>query len=172
MSRWRRIVGTGLFAFALALPLIALVVVPLLGLPADVNAVLFGLSLVGGPDLLFVAAVAVLGKEGVTALMQRFGGVVKRLTRWDSVTKTRYTIGLWVLAVSFIAPLVPLFVWEHSVQTIDGGPGWGFYLAVASVFVFIGAVISMGAPLWSRIEAIFTWEAEIVLPKRQPERGE
>ena len=72
-----------------------------------------------------------------------------------------------MLAASLIVPLVPLFVWEHSVQAIDGGPGWGFYLAVASVIVFIGAVISMGAPLWSRIEAIFTWEAEIVLPERQ-----
>ena len=165
VSGWRRIVGIGLLGLSLALPLVALVLVPLLGFPTGVNTVLFGLSLVGGPELLMLAAVAVLGKAGVEALMSKLGSFGKRLLRWDSVTKIRYMIGLLVLAASMLAPLVPLFVWEHSIATIDGGPGWGFYLAVASVFVFIGAVLSMGAPLWVRIEAIVTWEATIVLPE-------
>lgn len=166
---WRRILGIILFAVSLALPLIALVVVPILGFPREVNAALFGLSVVGGPDVLLIAAVAVLGKDGVADLMGRLGTFGKRVFRWDSVTKTRYLVGLVVLAVAVLAPLIPLFFWESSVQTIDGGPGWGFYLGVASVFVFIAAVLSMGAPLWARIEAIVTWEAKIVLPDDEPE---
>jgi len=163
-SGWRRIVGIALFGLSLALPLIALIVVPILGLPKEMNTVLFGLSVVGGPDVLLIAAVAVLGRDGVTALMSKFGAFGKRVFRWDSVTKTRYTVGLVVLVIAMVAPLIPLVFWESSVQTIDGGPGWGFYLGVASVFVFITAVLSMGAPLWARIEAIVTWDAEISFP--------
>jgi len=163
-SGWRRIVGIALFGLCLALPLIALIVVPILGLPKEMNTVLFGLSVVGGPDVLLIAAVAVLGRDGVTALMSKFGAFGKRVFRWDSVTKTRYTVGLVVLVIAMVAPLIPLVFWESSVQTIDGGPGWGFYVGVASVFVFITAVLSMGAPLWARIEAIVTWDAEISFP--------
>ena len=164
---WRRILGIILFGLSLSLPLITLVVVPVLGFPQEINAVLFGLSVVGGPDVLLIAAVAVLGKDGVSDLMGKLGTFGKRVFRWDSVTKTRYMVGLVVLVVAMVAPLIPLFFWESSVETIDGGPGWGFYLGVASVFVFIGAVLSMGAPLWSRIEAVVTWEAQISFPDRE-----
>lgn len=164
---WRRALGIVVFVVALALPLIALVVVPLLGLPSEVNAILFGLSLAGGPDVLIVAAVALLGRAGVEELMSRLGSVVKRITKWDAVTKTRYIIGLWVLVVSLAAPTVILFFWHDSIATIDGAPGWGFWVLLASTIAFIGAVLGMGAPLWARIEAIFTWEADIVLPESE-----
>jgi hypothetical protein len=91
---WRRIVGVGLFVLHLVLPLIALVVVPVLGLPDGVNAILLGASVVGGPDLLLVASIAVLGKDGVTALMSKLGSVVRRVTKWDQVTRRRYVVRL------------------------------------------------------------------------------
>ena len=165
---WRKWLGVSLFMLHLILPLLALVFVPLLGLPEGVNAILLGLSVVGGPDLLLVASIAMLGKDGVTELMARFGGVVKRLTKWDAVTKTRYTVGLWVAVIALVVPTIILFFWHDSIADIGGAPGWGFWVLLASTFAFIGAVISMGAPLWSRIEAIVTWDAQIILPEDRP----
>jgi hypothetical protein len=163
---WRRWLGIGVFVLALILPLVALVLVPILGLPAGANAVLLGASVAGGPDVLLVAAIALLGKDGVTELMKKLGSVVKRLTKWDAVTKTRYIAGLWVLILSLVLPIVILFFWNHSIEGIAGQPGWGFWLLLASTFGFCGAALSMGAPLWSRIQAIFTWEATIILPEK------
>jgi hypothetical protein len=102
--------------------------------------------------------------------MSRFGAPFKRVTRWDAVTKTRYTIGLWVAAIGLVLPTIILYYWNESIADIGGAPGWGFWVLLASTFAFICAVISMGAPLWSRIEAIVTWDAEIVLPEDRPYR--
>lgn len=168
VPRWRKWLGISLFVLHLILPLLALVLVPLFGLPESVNAILFGLSVVGGPDLLLVASIAMLGKDGVTELMTKFGSLVKRLTKWDAVTKTRYTVGLWVATIALVLPTVILFFWHGSIADIGGAPGWGFWVLLASTFAFIGAVISMGAPLWSRIEAIVTWDAQIILPEDRP----
>lgn len=162
---WRKWLGIAIFVLHLILPVAALILVPLLGLPESFNAILFGLSVVGGPDLLLVASIAMLGKDGVAELMNRLGAPVKRLTKWDAVTQTRYTVGLWVGVVALVLPTVILFFWHDSIADISGAPGWGFWVLLASTFAFIGAVISMGAPLWSRIEAIVTWDAQIILPE-------
>ncbi|MGI9528564.1 MAG: hypothetical protein ACR2NG_02550 [Acidimicrobiia bacterium] len=165
ISPWRKWLGIAIFVLHLILPILALILVPLFGFPESVNAILIGLSVVGGPDVLLIASIAMLGKDGVTELMAKFGSVVKRITKWDAVTKTRYTVGLWVGVVALVLPTVILFFWHDSIADISGAPGWGFWVLLASTFAFIGAVISMGAPLWSRIEAIVTWDAQIILPE-------
>ncbi|MGI9641799.1 MAG: hypothetical protein ACR2N9_03350, partial [Acidimicrobiia bacterium] len=147
---WRKWLGSAIFVLHLILPVLALILVPLFGFPESVNAILIGLSVVGGPDVLLIASIAMLGKDGVTELMNRFGSVVKRITKWDAVTRTRYTVGLWVGVVALAVPTVILFFWHDSIADINGAPGWGFWVLLASTFAFIGAVISMGAPLWSR----------------------
>lgn len=167
-SPWRRRIGVTLFVLHLILPFVALFVVPLLGLPEGVNATLFGLSVVGGPDVLIVASIAVMGKDGVVALMSRFGGIVRRVTKWDQVTRTRYNVGLWVLMVSLVVPTAVLLFWGDSIESIGGAPGWGFWVLLLSTFAFIGAIISMGAPMWSRIEALFRWDARIVFSDGKP----
>jgi hypothetical protein len=161
---WRRPVGIGLFVLHLILPLLALVLVPILGLPSGTNAILMGVSVVGGPDLILVASIAILGKDGVSELMSKLGSVVRRVTKWDAVTQRRYTIGMWVLVVSLLLPTVIMFFWHSSIADIGGQPGWGFWVLLASTFAFIGSVMTMGAPLWLRIQAIFTWDAEITIP--------
>ena len=165
VAGWRRRLGIGLFVLHLILPLIALVLVPILGLPDSANAILLGASFVGVPDLILVASIAILGKDGVSELMTKLGSVGKRLTKWDSVTKTRYTVGLWVLAASLALPNAILFFWNDSIKDINGQAGWGFWILLGSTFAFIGAVVSMGAPLWARIQAIFTWDATIIFPE-------
>lgn len=166
MDGWRRVLGIALFVLHLALPVLALVLVPILGLPSGTNTLLIGLSFVGGPDVLLIAAIGVLGMDGVTDLMGKLGSVVRRVTKWDAVTERRYRIGAWVLVISLLLPTVILFYWHDSVKDIDGQPGWAFWVLLASTFAFIGAVMSMGAPFWLRVQAIFTWDAEITIPAR------
>ena len=162
---WRRLLGVSLFTLSLVLPLLALIFVPLLGLPEGVNTVLIGLSLVGGPDVLLIAAIALLGKDGVAEITSKLGAWVKRITRWDAVTRTRYVAGLWIASISLLLPTLLLFFWTDSITTIDGAAGWGFWVLLGSTFAFIGAVIAMGEPFWARIQALFTWEARVELPE-------
>lgn len=167
LPAWRRFLGLVLFVVHLILPLLALIIVPLLGLPDGVNTVLVGLSVVGGPDVLLIASIALLGKDGIATLVSKLGKTVKRLVRWDAVTKTRYTVLLWVALVALVLPALLLFFWTESIVGIGGAPGWGFWVLLGSTVAFIGAVIGMGEPLWTRIEALVTWDAQIVLPEER-----
>ena len=129
-----------------------------------------GVSCHAGKEELTKAAAAA-GKDGVTELMGKLGSLVRRLTKWDAVTQRRYRIGGWVLVASLLLPAVILFFWNDSVQDINGQPGWAFWLLLASTFGFIGAVMSMGAPFWVRVQALFTWDADVDIPARTEQRG-
>ena len=50
-----------------------------------------------------------------------------------------------------------------SVADSSGNLDWGWYVIVSCSLVFIGAFISMGAPMWTRVRAIWDWDAEITL---------
>ncbi len=110
---------------SLILPILAMILVPLLGFPEDVNGVLFALSLAGGPDLLMVLAVAVMGKENIDRIFGKVAPWFKRLVHWDRVTRTRYIVGLWILSLSIVLPIVIGLFFEDSVVSADNQPGWG-----------------------------------------------
>lgn len=161
--------GIALLTLSLILPLLALILVPLFGFPKEVNTVLFALSLAGGPDVLLVLAAAAMGKENIDLVLGKVAPWFKRLVRWDDVTSTRYIVGLWVLAVSVVVPVVIALFFEDSVVGSGNSPGWGYYSMIASDFAFIAGFFIMGAPLWDRIRAIFTWSARITFPPQSVE---
>ena len=159
-------VGLGLLVLSLILPLIALVLIPLLGFPEGVNVVLFGLSLAGGPELLLVLAISAMGKENIDRIFGKLLPWFKRIARWDTVTRGRYILGLWILAVAVLIPWLLIYLWEESLAGADGKPDWGFYVIIGANLAFIASIFIMGAPLWQRLQALFTWDAEIRFPSK------
>lgn len=92
--------GVILFVLHLILPLLALIFVPLLGLSTGFSTLLYGLSVAGGPDVLFIAAAAIMGKENLEYLFSKLGAGFKRLVKWDQVSRKRYKAGLWLMVFS------------------------------------------------------------------------
>ena len=162
---WRYRVGVALLVLSFVLPLVALVVVPLFGFPENVNSVLFALSIVGVPDLLMILAVAAMGRDNIERIVGRIAPWFKRLLRWDEVTRTRYVIGLWILSIAVVLPVAIGLFFDDAVARADNTPGWAYYVMVASDVAFGLTFFAMGAPLWDRVRAIFTWDAEIRFPE-------
>ncbi len=155
---WRYYLGAFLFIVANLLWLIALIVLPLLGLSQPLTTILFGLSIAGGPDLLTLAAVAIMGKENLVYLMGRIGGVFKRTMRWDNVSQRRYRLGLLLWIGSAVVTLGLFYFFPGSFR--DGNqPGWGFYVTIAADVVFIFSIFVMGAPFWTKFAALFHYDA-------------
>ena len=161
---WRYRVGLVILVLSLILPVLALIFLPLFGFPKNVNAVVFGLSLAGGPDVLMIAAAAIMGKENMERILGKIGTWFRRVLRWDTVTRRRYTIGLWVLTIAFLLPYAIALFFEDSVVRADGDPGWAYYVMIGCSIAFVVSFLSMGAPLWQRIRAIYAWDAEISIP--------
>lgn len=159
---WRYYVGLILFVLSLILPLLALVIVPLLGVSPGISTLLYGLSIAGGPDLLLVAAAALMGKENLTYLLSKLGGWFKNLVKWDQVTAKRYRLGVWLLVISVLTSLVLFYIFPSSLREGDQ-PGWGFYVTVGADILFIISFFVLGAEFWGKLRSLFQYNARVVV---------
>jgi hypothetical protein len=107
---WRYFTGLILFVLHLLLPVLALVFAPMLGLSTGISAILFSLSVAGGPDVLLIAAAALMGKDNLQYLFSKLGSWFKKLVKWDQVSPQRYRIGLWLMCLSVAVP------WASSIS--------------------------------------------------------
>ena len=147
---WRYYAELILFVLSLILPFLALIIVPLLGLSPGISAVLFGLSVAGGPDVILIAAAALLGKDNLQHLFSKLGSWFKNLVEWDQVSPQRYKVGLWLMCLS-IAVMLGLFYFLPETLLVGNQPGWGFYVIVGADIVFIISFFVLGAEFWGKI---------------------
>ena len=159
---WRYYLGLILFVLSLILPILALIFVPLLGLSGGINTVLYGLSVAGGPDILLVAAAALMGKENLEYLFSRLGRRFKNLVKWDQVSARRYRVGVWLLVISVLTTLVLFYIFPESLRE-GNQPGWGFYVTLGADIVFIISFFVLGAEYWAKIRALFQYNARVVV---------
>ncbi len=116
---------------------------------------LSGFLLVVGPELLSVAAIAILGKDGFNYLKEKVFGFLKRAAPSAKVSRTRYRVGLgiWALLVvygwlvSYAPHLVPAYV-EHRLA-----------LNLTADFIFILSLFVLGGDFWEKIRALFIYDS-------------
>jgi len=159
---WRYYLGLFLFILHLILPILALIFVPMLGLSTGVSTLLYGLSVAGGPDVLLIAAAALLGKDNLSYLFSKLGSGFKNLVKWDQVTPKRYRVGVWLLVISVVTSLAIFYIFPASLR--DGNqPGIGFYVTVGADILFIISFFVLGAEFWGKLQALFQFNARVVV---------
>jgi hypothetical protein len=112
---------------------------------------------------LTVLAVAAMSRDNIERIVGRIAPWFKGLLRWDEVTRARYVTGLWILSIAVVSPVAIGLFFDDAVVRGDSTPGWAYYVMVAADVAFVLTFFAMGAPLWDRVRAIFTWDAEISL---------
>ena len=160
---WRYYVGLILFVLSLILPILALIIVPMLGLSPGISAVLYGLSVAGGPDVMLIGAAALLGKENLEYLFGKLGGWFKKLVKWDQVSPGRYRIGVWLFWLSILVNVGVFYLLRDSLTAGDNQPGWGFYVTVGADILFIISFFVLGAEFWAKLRALFQYDARVVV---------
>ena len=66
------------------------------------------------------------------------------------------------MCLSIATTLVLFYFFSDSL--LDGNqPGWGFYVTVAADIVFIVAFFVLGAEFWGKIQALFQYNARVVI---------
>jgi hypothetical protein len=120
---WRMAIAILLIATSLGAPAF----IPLVsgsGLSTGVKTILSGFLVVGIPQLLMVAAVALVGKPGFVYIKQQAMGKLRKLAPPREVTTMRYYIGL----AMFFLPIVVAFlarIWRSGCRTSWTG-AWGW----------------------------------------------
>ncbi len=157
--RWRFRVGATLFVVGFAAPA-AIPLVALSGLATGWKTALSGALAVGVPEIMMVAAVAVMGKQGFAEVKRRFGSWLRRYGPPDKVSRARYRLGL----VMFTAPL--LLGWLHPyihrhVPGFDVNPMWWH---VGGDLVFFASFFVLGGDFWDKLRSLFIHGARAALP--------
>jgi hypothetical protein len=129
-------------------------------------------AIVVGGEVISLASIVFLGKEGFKAIKAKFLGFLKS-SYTAPVSQTRHRIGI-LLLLTHVATgyLIILYAWEaFGVAAAKGADAavWGLNLSGQSELVFtlflIGeisflvSIYVLGADWWGKFRRIFVWEA-------------
>jgi hypothetical protein len=125
-----------------------------------IKAVLSGLLAFGIPELFMIIAAAVMGKDGFNYIMGALGRFLKPLAPPGHVSKTRYTIGLFMffvpVAMGWLAPYfnhhIPFYEKNELIYNITGDG-----MIFLSLFV-------LGGNFWDKLRSLFVRGAKPVFP--------
>ena len=155
-SRKRLVVGTVILVIGFMSPLL----IPLVtstNWSVGVKSVLTGLLAFGIPEIFILIAIGVVGKQGYELIKQKLAGIIKPILPPDTVSKTRYRIGLVLFSIpmlfGFLGPYLGQF-WE-SLRDIP----IGWYLAFD--LLFLASLFVLGGDFWDKLRGLFDHEARI-----------
>jgi hypothetical protein len=152
---WRFYIGVGLMVVALVMPVFALLV-PLLDLSVAQSVVAVGVLVGGGPEVICLLAVALLGKETFQYFTYRTKLLLRRTILQTPASKTRYYFGLAINLASWL----PLYLYGYMPDALPSGQSRIAILAGADI-VFIASMFVMGGEFWGKFRRIFVWEGRV-----------
>ncbi len=161
-SKSRLYIGIVLIVLAIVMPIWGSILVGLIGFSPGISAILIGLSIAGGPDLLLVIAAAVMGKDSMNYVLGKIGNWVKRNFKLtENVSKKRYTWGLILFWGSILVRWAIGFLKPISIIK-TGGTDWGLYVLIAFEVVLIISIFVLGADFWEKLGSLFRWDMRVV----------
>lgn len=145
--------GVALLGLSFVIPLGA-IPVAYSDLPTGVKATLMGLLSVGGPEILTVLAVAVLGRENFTRLKDRVFGWL-RLLKPAPASRAQYYVGLAMM----ILPVIPSYVMAYAPRWLPDQSLERLYVNIAADLTFLLGIFVAGGDMWDKIRALFVYDA-------------
>ena len=158
-SSWRFPVGVTIFVVGFFAPA-AIPLVTASNLPVGWKTVISGALAVGVPEVMILAATAVMGKAGFAELKRRLGRFMRKYGPPDTVGPVRYRVGLVMFCVPLLVGIFGPYLYDH-LPGFDARPLWwhlgGDLVLVTSVFV-------LGGDFWDKLRSLFVQEARAVYP--------
>ncbi len=146
--------GIAAMVLAIILP-VFVVVVPHLGLSTGWAIIISAGLFVGGPEILTLVAVALLGKETLRYFTYRIKKALWGVVMERPVSRAQYYFGL----VLFLGSILPLYVYGYFPSILPEGERT--HILVAADLTFIISMFIMGGEFWEKIQKIFIWEGKI-----------
>jgi len=159
LPRNRLYAGIAIFVIGHLAP-IAIPLIASSSLSTGWKTALSGLMVFGIPELMTLAAIAVLGKAGFNAIKAMVFGWLGRTLLPAKVSKPRYYIGLVLF-------LIPFFVGWVSPYLFEVMPGLSkdqLIVAISSDVVLIAGLCLMGGEAWDKLRSLFVHNAQVIFP--------
>jgi len=156
-SGWRFKLGSAMLLLSIVGPLVFIPLLATLGLSGTLTASLSGVVLVGA-ELLMVAAVAVMGKDGYEIIKEYASTLLNQYGPRDEVSKLRYSVGL----IMFIVPV--LFGWLSPYlhgYFFNYSSEWTMTLAISGDLIFLTSLFVLGGNFWDKLRSLFIHDAKV-----------
>jgi hypothetical protein len=154
-SNLRLLVGSGILALSVLLPLVGIPLVAYLSLPTATTASISGALLLSG-ELLGIISVAVMGKPGYTFIKGHISRIFNKFGPPQHVSLRRHRIGL----AMFCIPI--LFGWlsVYTAPLIHGFTNDPLYYALAGDLLFIAGLFVLCGKFWDKLQSLFRHDGE------------
>ena len=127
------------------------------------KAMLSGLLLLGIPELLWVAAAAIMGKSGFDYIKGKVFGISKRYAPPDIVSPMRYRIGL----VLFLLPLLWGWLTPYVSHLVAAYEHNRLAVAFAGDLMLLTSLFVLGGDFWDKLSALFIRAAKAAFATSQ-----
>lgn len=152
---WRFYLGILVFALAWVLPVFCPLVL-FLGLSSSQTTFITGALIVGGPEVLMILAVALLGKETLNYYTSKIKKLLNIPDESESFSKFRYYLGLTIMLLS----IVPLYLYGYLTQHMPADTETKIHILAAGDIAFILSFFIAGEQLWDKTKRLFVYEKE------------
>ena len=123
---------------------------------------LAGLLALGIPELFMIIAAAVAGKEGFKYIKSKIFSFLKKHGPPDTVSKTRYRIGLILFVIPIIAGwLIPYF--SHLVPSYEENR---MPINIIGDLLFVTSLLVLGGDFWDKLRSLFVYGAKAIFPNK------
>jgi hypothetical protein len=150
------------FAAPLAIPMVISS-----DLPTGWKTAIAGALAVGVPEIMMVAAAAVMGSEGFAELKRRVGRFLRIYGPPARVSRARYRVGLGMFTLPLLLAWLAPYLGDHL-------PGYGphrLVWAVTGDVVFVASFFVLGGEFWDKLWALFVHGARVVFPSERSGKG-
>jgi hypothetical protein len=158
---WRFRLGIVLFALGLACPAFVPGVAAT-DLGVEWKTILSGALMLGVPELLWLSAAGVMGREGFEYLKGRVFRFLRRHALPHRVSRRRYRIGLAMFAL----PVLLGWLAPYVSGSIPGYETHRVALNLTGDLVLLASLFVLGGGFWDKLTALFLYDARAQLPSR------
>ena len=129
------------------------------------KATVSGLLALGIPELFMIIAAAVAGKEGFSYIKSNIFGFLKKHGPPDTVSKTRYKIGLAL----FIIPILAGWLVPYFSQLIPSYEENRMLINIVGDIMLVTSLFVLGGDFWDKLRSLFICGAKAIFPGKSPE---
>jgi hypothetical protein len=125
------------------------------------KTIISGLLAVGIPEVLIIAAIAIMGKSGYSLIKERIFSFLKKHGPPDRVSLTRYRIGL----VMFVLPVLFGWLGPYGAHRIAGYEAHRVVVGLIGDIMFIASLLVLGGDFWDKVRSLFIFGAMAKFPE-------
>lgn len=151
------IIGSIVFILGQISPLILIPIVLSLDLPSGWTTALSGVFMFGFPELAILASIAIMGKDGFNFIKGKIFGYFKKIAPADTVSRTRYRIGL----IMFVIPFLIGWLLPYFTDLIGSYSEFGMYINIGGDILLVTSLFILGGDFWDKIRALFVQDVKV-----------